>query len=308
MDPAIHSITFDCTGDPYDLGVFWSELLGRPLADDDKPGDPEALIQDPDGGPRLLFVRVPEGKTAKNRIHLDLRPTGRTRAAEVERALALGARLIADRTRPDGGGWFLLADPEGNEFCVERGESDPAREPGIEAVEGTGATNPVRPADTRESTLRLEKVTPDNVEAAVALKVRPDQERFVSTVVKSLAEAYAQPRPGTAWPRLVYDGDELVGFVMAFFDVRFEPDNPEDRPRSGLWRLNIAEGRQGRGYGTFAVRAVCEEVRRRGRSRFVTVTWEEGADGPEPFYLRLGFRPTGETSGGQVVADLDLDA
>ncbi|MGW0840738.1 VOC family protein [Streptomyces sp. NPDC002787] len=123
LTPAtIHNITIDCTGDPYDLGLFWSELLGRPLADDDKPGDPEAIIEDPAGGPRLLFIRVPEAKSVKNRVHLDLRPQGRTRAEEVERALGLGARVIADHTRPDGGGWVLMADPEGNEFCVERGE------------------------------------------------------------------------------------------------------------------------------------------------------------------------------------------
>ncbi|MFG2312137.1 VOC family protein [Streptomyces sp. NPDC048566] len=124
LGPTIRTITFDCTGDPYDLGLFWSALLGRPLADDDKPGDPEAVVADPAGGPTLLFVRVEEGKTAKNRVHLDLRPQGRTRAAEVERALALGAVEIADRTRPDGGGWVVLADPEGNEFCVERGDAD----------------------------------------------------------------------------------------------------------------------------------------------------------------------------------------
>ncbi|QKW00710.1 VOC family protein [Streptomyces sp. NA02536] len=124
MHPTIRHITFDCTGDPYDLARFWSELLGNPLADDDKPGDPEALIADPAGGPGLLFVRVPEGKTAKNRLHFDLRPTGRTRAQEVARALSLGARQVADRTRPDGGGWVTLADPEGNEFCVERGDLD----------------------------------------------------------------------------------------------------------------------------------------------------------------------------------------
>ena len=124
LGPTIRTITFDCTGDPYDLGLFWSALLGRPLADDDKPGDPEAVVADPAGGPTLLFVRVEEGKTAKNRVHLDLEPHGRTRAAEVERALALGAVEIADRTRPDGGGWVVLADPEGNEFCVERGDAD----------------------------------------------------------------------------------------------------------------------------------------------------------------------------------------
>ncbi|WP_215457230.1 VOC family protein [Streptomyces sp. ATCC 21386] len=119
----MHSLTFDCTGDPYYVALFWSELLGRPLVEDDKPGDPEALVADPDGGPRLLFVRVRETKAVKNRIHFDLRPRGRSRAEEVERAVALGARVIADHTRPDGGGWVLMADPEGNEFCVERGES-----------------------------------------------------------------------------------------------------------------------------------------------------------------------------------------
>jgi predicted enzyme related to lactoylglutathione lyase len=120
MNPIIRTITFDCVNDPYDNGMFWSSLLGRPLADDDKPGDPEASIRDADGGPTLLFVRVPEAKTVKNRVHLDLVPTGRTRAQEAERALALGARHVGDFTRPDGGGWIVLADPEGNEFCIER--------------------------------------------------------------------------------------------------------------------------------------------------------------------------------------------
>ena len=184
-----------------------------------------------------------------------------------------------------------MEDPEGNEFCVERGELDPGPGPA---------------ADAGPQSLRLEEVMPGNVEAAIALKVRPDQERFVSPVAQSLAEAYA--RPDTAWPRLVYDGDELVGFVMAFFDVRFDPENPDDRPRSGLWRLNIADGHQRRGYGRFAVESVRDEIRRRGRTRLVTVTWAEGEGGPEPFYLGLGFRRTGETSGDQVVGELDPDA
>ncbi|MGY5080099.1 GNAT family N-acetyltransferase [Streptomyces nigrescens] len=153
------------------------------------------------------------------------------------------------------------------------------------------------------STLRLEKVTPDNVEAACRLKVRPDQERLVAPVVRSLAEAYAQPE--VAWPRLIFDGEQLVGFVMGFFLVRFDPDNPEDRLRSGIWRLNIAAGHQGRGYGRFAVESVCADVRRRGQRR-VTVTWVPGEDGPERFYLGLGFRPTGEMSGDQVVGELAL--
>ncbi|MFC5668097.1 GNAT family N-acetyltransferase [Kitasatospora misakiensis] len=160
------------------------------------------------------------------------------------------------------------------------------------------------PPPARPSALRLEPVTPANIDAALELRVRPDQERFVSPVVKSLAEAYAHGE--TAWPRLVYDGEQPVGFVMAFFDVTFYPDRPGDLPRSGLWRLNIAEGTQGRGYGRFAVEQVAAEIRRRGGSR-VAVTYVPGEDGPAGFYARLGFRPTGEFSGDQAVAELELE-
>ncbi|MFI2783107.1 GNAT family N-acetyltransferase [Streptomyces sp. ALB3] len=151
--------------------------------------------------------------------------------------------------------------------------------------------------------LRLEKITPDNVLDACGLRVAPEQERFVAPVARSLAEAYADPE--TAWPRLVFDGDRLVAFVMAFFDVRFDPADPEDRPRSGLWRLAVAADEQGKGYGRFAVDAVCEEILRRGQKR-VTVTWGEGEHGPEEFYLRLGFRRTGEMSEDEVVGEMDL--
>ncbi|MFG3529266.1 GNAT family N-acetyltransferase [Streptomyces sp. NPDC047917] len=154
------------------------------------------------------------------------------------------------------------------------------------------------------SSLRLEKITADNVEAACRLHVRPDQDGLVKPVAWSLAQAYATP--DIAWPRLILDGERPVGFVMAFFDVRFYPDDPDDtRLRSGLWRLNIAAGQQGRGYGRFAVEAVCEEIRRRGHTR-ATVSWVPGEHGPEQFYFKLGFRPTGETSGDQVVGELEL--
>ncbi len=121
-----------------------------------------------------------------------------------------------------------------------------------------------------KSSLRLEKVTEDNVLEACRLQVAPEQRKFVSPVAQSLAEAYVHG--DTAWPRVVMDGDELVGFVMAFFDVPFTEGCHHDRPRSGLWRLNIAADRQGRGYGRFAVEAVCEEIRRRGGTT-ATVTW-----------------------------------
>lgn len=154
------------------------------------------------------------------------------------------------------------------------------------------------------SSLRLEKVTADNVEAACQLKVRPDQDGLVKPVAWSLAQAYTTP--DIAWPRLIFDGEQLVGFVMAFFDVRFYPDDPNDtRLRSGLWRLNIAADQQGRGYGRFAVEAVCEEIRRRGQTR-ATVTFVPGEHGPEQFYFRLGFRLTGEKAEDEVVGELEL--
>ncbi|MGA5198628.1 GNAT family N-acetyltransferase [Streptomyces exfoliatus] len=150
---------------------------------------------------------------------------------------------------------------------------------------------------------RLEKVTPANVDAALALRVHPHQERNVSPVVRSLAEAYAFGE--TAWPRLILDGDRLVGFLMAFLDIPWnEEKDPADR-RSGLWRLNIAADAQGEGYGRFAVEAVRDELRRRG-TPLMYVTWEPGEDGPGEFYGRLGFRTTGEVSGGQTVGVLDV--
>ncbi|WP_037672202.1 VOC family protein [Streptomyces griseus] len=115
MTSAIRHTTIDCA-DAYALATFWSQVLGQPLHEDDQPGDEEALIE----GAGLLFVTVPERKTVKNRVHVDLQPQDRTRDEEVDRLLALGATLFSDQRRPDGTGWVTLADPEGNEFCVER--------------------------------------------------------------------------------------------------------------------------------------------------------------------------------------------
>jgi predicted enzyme related to lactoylglutathione lyase len=77
------------------------------------------------GGPVLHFNQVPEPKTVKNRIHLCLRPET-SRDEEVERLLGLGATFVADHRNADGSGWAILADPEGNEFCVLRGASERA--------------------------------------------------------------------------------------------------------------------------------------------------------------------------------------
>jgi len=150
---------------------------------------------------------------------------------------------------------------------------------------------------------RLEEITDENLDAALGIQVRPDQAHLVAPVVKSLAEAYVHA--GIAWPRLILDGDRAVGFLMAFFGIEFSPNGDRPEPRSGLWRLNVAAGEQGRGCGRFAVDAVAAEIRRRGGTRLMT-TWHPGDDGPEGFYRALGFRRTGELSGDQIVGELEL--
>ena len=120
----IQHITID-SREPYALAQFWSTVTGWPISDQDEPDSPEVAIEPPDPIlPELLFVTVAEHKTAKNRMHLDLVPIARTRDEEVGRLLAAGAALVDDRRVTDGRGWVVLADPEGNEFCVECGQSE----------------------------------------------------------------------------------------------------------------------------------------------------------------------------------------
>ncbi|MFJ8665896.1 VOC family protein [Streptomyces sp. NPDC093600] len=123
MASLVRHVTID-SSDAYALATFWAAALDSRLSDDDRPGDEEALVQAP--GAALLFVTVPEKKSVKNRVHLDLQPQDRTRDEEVERLLRLGATLVDDRRNTDGTGWATLADPEGNEFCVERSAGERA--------------------------------------------------------------------------------------------------------------------------------------------------------------------------------------
>ncbi|MEU9594128.1 VOC family protein [Streptomyces sp. NPDC048219] len=147
-------VTFDAH-DPRALSGFWRDVLGYvhpgppgvdvpegadPLAAWDdflaRIGVPEeqrntrSALEDPDGnGPRLFFQRVPEGKTAKNRVHLDVRAApglqGEERMAaleaECERLVALGAERVRrfEPEPPMSTGFIVMADPEGNEFCLD---------------------------------------------------------------------------------------------------------------------------------------------------------------------------------------------
>ena len=114
----IDTLGFDAD-DAVALARFWSELLGWSVDEPDDDG--EVVVSPPEGSPSgtlpLLFLPVPEGKTAKNRLHLDLRPDDQE--AAVARAEALGATRI-DIGQGDDVTWVVLADPEGNEFCILR--------------------------------------------------------------------------------------------------------------------------------------------------------------------------------------------
>jgi len=125
MTALISHTTFDSI-DAYAQSVFWGQVLGFHQDPDDPnlPGEQECMIFSPDGAQRLLFIEVPNAKQLKNRVHLDLKPDSGTRDEELVRLLALGAREVEDLRNPDGTGWMVLADPEGNEFCILRSDAE----------------------------------------------------------------------------------------------------------------------------------------------------------------------------------------
>ncbi len=118
LDPA--TLTFDCA-DPVRVATFWAAALGYRLdPDSDATG---AYVSDPSGlTAGIFFQPVPEAKTAKNRMHLDLRPTG-SMAEEVERLRGLGA-TERGFIRTEDSFWTQMRDVEGHEFCVLRGPDD----------------------------------------------------------------------------------------------------------------------------------------------------------------------------------------
>ncbi|RKR86269.1 putative enzyme related to lactoylglutathione lyase [Micromonospora pisi] len=111
------AVVLDCA-DLARSGAFWSDALGY-VAEPLSSGRYRRLLP-PDGeGVELLLQRVPEPKTQKNRMHLDLRVPDLE--AEVARMLSLGARCVTESpVEEDGWAWHVLADPDGNEFCVLR--------------------------------------------------------------------------------------------------------------------------------------------------------------------------------------------
>ncbi|MGH2750647.1 MAG: VOC family protein [Actinomycetota bacterium] len=116
----IHSVTFDCS-EPARVGEFWSQVLGYDVVQ--KTDDYFWIEPSIGGATPLLFIKVPEAKQQKNRVHLDIETNDR--AAEVDRLIELGASIV-DIGTPKDASWTVMADPEGNEFCVATEEEDGA--------------------------------------------------------------------------------------------------------------------------------------------------------------------------------------
>jgi diamine N-acetyltransferase len=152
-------------------------------------------------------------------------------------------------------------------------------------------------------TVGLREITDENRAEVVALRVAATQQRFVGTVRDALADADGIPE-GNPWYRAVYAAGEPVGFVMLSWNVTPQP--PRIIGPWFLWKLLIDERHQRRGHGREVVRLVADLVHSHGAVELLT-SCLPGPDGPEGFYLRIGFVPTGSyDENGEVILALHL--
>ncbi|AKV88231.1 GNAT family N-acetyltransferase [Microbacterium sp. CFBP9023] len=149
------------------------------------------------------------------------------------------------------------------------------------------------------SELRMVELSAATIVAVNNMSLKPGQEQFLAPVSYGIAATVINPQ--TSWQRVVLDDDQVVGFVSANFDA----DAPEEHFRSVLWRINVDADDQGKGVGRFAVEQLIEEARVRGFDH-VNVIYEAGEDGPEAFFLRVGFTPVGETEYSEVIAQIRI--
>ena len=147
--------------------------------------------------------------------------------------------------------------------------------------------------------LTLQELTAQTIVVANGLTLKPGQEDFLHPETYTHSEE--QLDPSGSWPRVVMDGERVVGYIMGAFDA----DAREDYLRAALWRIEVADGAQGMGVGRFAVDAFADEARARGFER-ATVVWASGEDGPEKFFQAVGFQIVGQTPYGENLGALQL--
>ena len=155
-----------------------------------------------------------------------------------------------------------------------------------------------------DAVVTLREITPANEGDVRALRVAPDQERFVSSVADSLDEAGSTPE-ARPWFRAIYAGERPVGFVMLSYDL--PPGDPEQPFRYFLWRLLIDAGHQGYGYGRAAMSIVIDQLRGRPGADELVTSVHPGPGSPAPFYRALGFEPTGDWLEDEEIYRLPLE-
>lgn len=163
------------------------------------------------------------------------------------------------------------------------------------------ARTPASPCDP--ATVSLREITAEMVRPLHALEVAPSQKGFVAPNAVSLAQALFSDE---AWYRAIYCGEELAGFVM-LADESLKAAPPA-QPKIGVWRFMIGSAFQRRGVGRAALQRVIEHARGKGLFESLSLSYVPGPGCPEPFYRGLGFEPTGEIDGAEVVMALRLNA
>lgn len=156
---------------------------------------------------------------------------------------------------------------------------------------------------TGTPSVSLREITAETVRAVTNLQVAEGQQSFVAPNAVSLAQALFAPE---AWYRAVYAGDELAGFVMLYDESLRSA--PPSAPEIGVWRFMVDRRFQGRGIGRAALALVIEHVRSKGLFSTLELSFVPGPGGPEHFYRKLGFEPTGRVDDGEVVLALPIAA
>ena len=148
-----------------------------------------------------------------------------------------------------------------------------------------------------DAAVTLQEVTQETLRPILKLSstLKPNQDKMVAPNAVSIAEAHFCDK---AWFRAIYADDTPVGFVMLY-------DDPE-KALYYLWRLMIGGEHQGKGYGRKAMELLIDHVRTRPNATELKTSYVPIEGGPKPFYLGLGFEPTGEMDGEEVVARLTL--
>ena len=140
-------------------------------------------------------------------------------------------------------------------------------------------------------------ITEDNFGTIIRMK-RPDNEGFVASNAYSLAQAWLYRDNNDVYPFAIYNDEEPVGFMMLDEDL-------EERCLV-IWRIMFPEEHQNKGYGTEAIKKIVELARESGKYDFMILDYVSENKIAEHVYTKIGFRPTGEESNGEIVLRMDL--